>query len=93
MSQHSYLYNSRAWRKRRAEQLRHEPLCRYCQRIGKVTEATVADHIEPHRGDLTKFAGPIQSLCKPCHDSVKAREEGGNPIIGCDEAGWPTHGA
>lgn len=82
MSQHSHLYNSRAWRKRRALQLRHEPLCRYCQRMGRVTEATVADHIEPHRGDLDKFNGPLQSLCKLCHDSVKAREEGIDGALG-----------
>ncbi len=92
MSQWAHLYNARSWRKRRTEQLRREPLCRYCARLGRVTEATVADHIEPHRGDLVKFAGPLQSLCKLCHDSVKAREEGGSPLIGVDAEGWPLHG-
>lgn len=92
MSQWSHLYNSRAWRKRRLAQLRAEPLCRYCLRLGRITEATVADHIEPHKGDMGKFHGPLQSLCKPCHDSVKAREEGEHPVVGCDPAGWPLHG-
>lgn len=90
MGQWSHLYNSRAWRKRRLYQLRHEPLCRYCLRVGVVTEATVADHIEPHKGDMVKFAGPLQSLCKPCHDSVKAREEGGSGVIGHDVSGSPV---
>ena len=53
--------------------------------------ATVADHVEPHRGDHDKFwHGRLQSLCKPCHDRDKQREEnGGRAIvaIGCD--GWP----
>lgn len=89
MSQWAHLYNARSWRKRRAEQMRAEPLCRYCKRLGRITAATIADHIEPHRGDLIKFAGPLQSLCKPCHDSVKAREEGGSGVLGCDAAGRP----
>ena len=89
MSQWSHLYNSRAWRKRRADLLRHEPLCRYCLRVGRTTEATVADHVEPHKGDPVKFAGPIQPLCASCHSSVKAREEGGSGIIGHDLNGHP----
>jgi 5-methylcytosine-specific restriction protein A len=89
VSQWSHLYNSRAWRKRRAELLRREPLCRYCLRVGRTTEATVADHVEPHKGDPIKFLGPIQPLCKTCHDSVKAKEEGGSGLVGHDTQGAP----
>jgi hypothetical protein len=32
-----------------------EPLCRLCLEAGRVTPATVADHLEPHRGDFTAF--------------------------------------
>lgn len=90
MSQHSHLYNSRQWRKKRALQLQGEPLCRYCMRMGKITAACVADHVEPHRGDLVKFwSGILQSLCKLCHDSVKQREESGQGPIGHDLTGAP----
>lgn len=74
--QHSNLYSHRRWRRIRADQLRREPLCRFCDSNGRVTEATVCDHIDPHRGDLAKFwAGPFQSLCKHCHDGEKQRLE------------------
>jgi hypothetical protein len=43
------------WARRRAHQLRIEPLCRLCLEAGRVTPATVADHIVPHRGDFTAF--------------------------------------
>jgi 5-methylcytosine-specific restriction enzyme A len=64
------------WQKLRAEQLRAEPLCRMHSARGEVVEATICDHVEPHRGDLEKFwAGPFQSLCKACHDGEKQRLE------------------
>jgi hypothetical protein len=38
---------------------------------GCVTPATVADHIEPHRGDFTEFRlGPLRSLCADCHNGL-----------------------
>ena len=90
MSKHSGMYNNRAWQKRRAAQLAEHPLCRLCMDLrGKVTPATVADHIEPHRGDLELFAGPLQSLCAPCHSSVKQAQESGGHIRGCDVNGYP----
>jgi 5-methylcytosine-specific restriction endonuclease McrA len=38
---------------------------------------TVADHIDPHRGDRVKFFDPanLQCLCKACHDGAKQRED------------------
>lgn len=82
----------RKWRKRRAEQLRLHPLCRlHMEGRGEVVPATVADHIEPHRGDPIKFAGPLQSVCAACHNSIKQSiEKGGDGLIrGCDLAGMP----
>jgi len=37
----------------------------------------VADHIQPHRGDHSKFWNPanLQCLCKRCHDGAKQRAE------------------
>lgn len=83
------LYNNRAWRTRRAELLMDEPLCRYCARQGRVTAATVADHIEPHRGDLDLFEGELQPLCAPCHSSAKQREEHGGYSGAMDLEGYP----
>lgn len=79
----------RAWRRRRAEQLAEHPLCAWCMKIGRVTPASVADHIEPHRGDPVKFAGPLQSLCATCHSAHKQLLETSGYIRGCDERGYP----
>ncbi|SEE59996.1 hypothetical protein SAMN05519104_6682 [Rhizobiales bacterium GAS188] len=70
------LYKTSRWQSIRRHQLAIEPLCRMCVARGIVREARVCDHVEPHRGDPDKFfAGPFQSLCKPCHDGDKQREE------------------
>jgi len=83
------LYDRR-WRQRRVDQLRAHPLCRLCMDVrGRATIATVADHITPHRGDPIKFEGPLQSLCKACHDGWKQSLENGGHIKGCDLAGMP----
>lgn len=79
-----------AWQKRRAAQLREEPLCRMCDQDGRVTAATVADHITPHRGDPVLFKGPLQSLCKHCHDSRKQLFERTGVIAGGDISGRPA---
>lgn len=69
-------YNLAAWKRRRAEQLAREPLCKMCLAEGRTTVATVADHREPHRGDWDRFiGGALDSLCKPHHDGKKQREE------------------
>lgn len=86
---HDRWYKTYRWQQVRKRQLDREPLCRICH--PRLTIATICDHIEPHRGDVEKFwSGPFQSLCKPCHDSTKQREEGGSKPrqrIGAD--GWP----
>lgn len=60
--------------------------------MGYATEATVIDHIVPHKGDPELFFDPdnLQSLCKSHHDSTKQREELGQ-IVGCDAMGNPPH--
>jgi hypothetical protein len=74
----------------RKAQLAKEPLCRYCQMLGRITPATVCDHITPHRGDLALFyAGPFQSLCATCHSAVKQAEEQSGHARGCDVHGNP----
>ena len=85
-----HLYDSARWGRIRAHQLAIHPLCRYCAELGRVTPATIVDHIEPHKGDVNKFwLGELQSLCDSCHRSTKAFLEinGYRPDIGLD--GWP----
>lgn len=94
MGQHSTLYKMKVWCDPRSglriQQLTKEPLCRKCKAFGYERSATIADHIEPHRGDIYAFLhNELQSLCKPCHDSDKQSEEvrGYSTQVGVD--GWP----
>jgi 5-methylcytosine-specific restriction protein A len=79
------------WEKARTSHLRHEPLCRMCSAQGRITAATVVDHLIPHKGNLILFWDPEnwQSLCPDCHTRHKQREEyrGYSTAIGPD--GWP----
>ena len=86
------LYSTQRWRKGRLAHLRAHPLCVYCAAMDRVTAATVVDHIEPHRGDLELFFDPSnwQSLCAPCHDGAKAREESVGYSDAFDVDGYPT---
>ncbi len=88
-------YWTARWRAKAKAQLAAEPLCAICLKAGRVTAATVADHIAPHRGDYDLFwDGPLQSLCDEypwrCHSSVKQREERGAAPVGNDIEGRPT---
>lgn len=70
-----YLYQSKRWKTRRLNQLNKQPLCEACLAHGRVSIATVADHIEDHKGDVYKFFyGKLQSLCKPCHSRKTINE-------------------
>lgn len=57
------------WRKARTRFLRKHPLCVKCREQGKLTPATVVDHIIPHRGDPALFwdENNWQPLCRDCH--------------------------
>ena len=68
-----------AWRKLRAQFLSGHPLCEECRRDGRLTPATVVDHIIPHKGNRDLFWDEKnwQALCKPCHDRKTAKEDGG----------------
>jgi 5-methylcytosine-specific restriction protein A len=69
-------YNSR-WQKARDRYLKAHPLCVQCRKEGRLVEATVVDHITPHRGDRKLFwdESNWQSLCKPCHDRKTMTED------------------
>jgi len=57
------------WQRYRLAYLAKHPLCRVCEAQGKVTEATVVDHVVDHRGNQALFWDKAnhQALCKPCH--------------------------
>jgi len=66
-------YTRAEWLRRRRHQLRLEPLCRFCLEVGRVTPATVADHVVPHRGNCELFRlGKLRSLCVECHNALDA---------------------
>ncbi|MEW6622133.1 MAG: HNH endonuclease [Bacillota bacterium] len=45
------LYRSTRWRRLRRRFLQENPLCVDCKKTGRLIEATVVDHITPHKGD------------------------------------------
>lgn len=65
------------WQQASRAYLHAHPLCEECKRHGQLTEATVVDHITPHRGDMTLFwdESNWQSLCKQCHDEKTGKED------------------
>lgn len=68
-------YGTARWQAARATQLAKQPLCAACTKQGRVTAATVCDHITPVRlqGDFWDSAN-YQSLCRPCHQAKSASE-------------------
>lgn len=94
MSRHHRLYNSAAWKRRRKAQLAAEPLCAFHLKRGETVAATIADHIDRHRGDPVLFHTlPLQSLCKPCHDSLKQSQEVRGYSLDAGKDGWPVDAA
>jgi len=71
----SKLYNSRRWRKFRADYLARNPLCVSCQKENKVTPATVLDHVKQVRNGGAEFSEQnVQGLCEH-HHAVKSGRE------------------
>lgn len=71
-------YDNR-WRKARQIYLAKHPLCEECKKNGRLTAATVVDHIIPHKGDRKLFwdENNWQALCKRCHDRKTVCKDGG----------------
>ncbi|OOL15993.1 HNH endonuclease [Ochrobactrum sp. P6BS-III] len=86
------LYRTARWQRLRERQLTAHPLCAYCMQQEDVTAATICDHIIAHKGDEDLFwdADNLQSLCKPCHDRIKQREELGQSVVRFGPDGWPV---
>lgn len=55
--------------------LARDPVCKICNRY----PSTIADHIKPHKGNWELFVNiqNIQGVCKACHDTKTAVEDGG----------------
>ncbi len=66
-----------AWQKARLGYLRSHPLCVECAKDGRVTAASVVDHIVPHRGNQTLFwdSENWQALCAEHHNAKTGRGE------------------
>lgn len=77
-SAHQRGYTSR-WAKARLGYLNNHALCVHCESEGVVKEATVVDHIIPHKKNRKLFwdSGNWQALCKAHHDKKTAAEDGG----------------
>ncbi|MDE9448142.1 HNH endonuclease [Xenorhabdus bovienii] len=98
------IYGSK-WSKARLAFLQQYPLCVMCRQQGRLTPATVVDHIVPHKlkdainandSEVIKIARRLfwgkanwQSLCASHHNSTKQRIEKRNQEIGCDVNGIP----
>lgn len=85
------VYSSR-WRKARATYLQRNPLCVLCEQRGRLTAASVVDHVVPHKGDSTLFwdTDNWQPLCTHCHDSLKRTQERSGALPGIDANGMPV---
>lgn len=71
-------YQRAAWKRLRAAHLQSEPLCRKCRQAGRLTEASIVDHVVPFtstQDPLALDANNLQSLCTSCHSS-KTRADG-----------------
>jgi 5-methylcytosine-specific restriction endonuclease McrA len=71
-------YKTARWQALRLEVfLRDLFRCRRCGYADANTANLVCDHVVPHRGDERLFwdIDNLQTLCKPCHDGEKQREE------------------
>jgi len=64
----------RAGVKQRLRRLHAEPLCRECRKNGRVTPATVPDHIVPLAMGGTDTDDNVQCLCDDCHASKTSTE-------------------
>ncbi len=69
----------RDWERLRDAHLTANPLCVVCEAAGRLTAASVVDHIQSirDRPDLRLDPANLRSMCKPHHDSRTATEQRG----------------
>lgn len=84
-------YKTARWARLRRYQLHAQPFCERCIERGETTEATVAHHKRPHKGDADLFFDPanLASSCASCHDVDEQRiERGGSARKDFGVDGW-----
>lgn len=89
-----HLYNTPQWKRGRVEFLSDPAhmFCVMCKEAGrKYVQATIVDHIKPHKGNEKLFYARTnwQGLCKHCHDGLKSLQESHGYTMGCDVYGNP----
>ena len=68
-------YQSTEWKALKKKVLNYEPLCRECKKNGKLTKATMVDHIvEIKKGGAPLDINNLQPLCWSCHSRKSAKE-------------------
>ena len=73
----------------RKRRLAAEPLCRDCDEKGRVTAATVPDHIIPLAQGGPDTDDNIRCLCEACHVIRTNEQFGHRQTVGSDRDGWP----
>ena len=75
LKSNSAFYQAHRWRKHRKIYLSEHPLCVECEKVSKVVEAKVLDHIIPiNQGGAEYDYKNHQGLCSSCHNSKSGRE-------------------
>jgi 5-methylcytosine-specific restriction enzyme A len=70
-------YSSSAWRRCRASYLGTNPLCTACKGEGRLTPATVVDHVVEIKQGGDRFdPANLQGLCASCHARKTAADGG-----------------
>ncbi len=68
-------YHSREWKRLRQNFLIDHPFCVECHRHGRLTKATVVDHIVPIKtGGSALDENNLQSMCASCHGAKSIKE-------------------
>ena len=80
----------RQHRQLREQLLREEPLCRICVAKGRVTPATIADHVKPiSQGGAIHDINNLQPVCFDCHNDKTLRDQGKRVRARISPSGWP----
>ena len=85
-------YKTAAWRRVRVAILSRRPLCVECERLGRVTAATLVDHIIPYRErpDLGLAQSNLRPLCHSCHGKIGQRVTAPRPMPAGRVGGSPN---
>jgi 5-methylcytosine-specific restriction protein A len=83
------LRGRQAVEQRRRRMMRTDWLCERCREKGKLTPATVVDHIVPlARGGSDQDAN-TRNLCDGCHRDATAEQFGYRKRVRIGLSGWP----